>query len=181
MLDKHPQSSPPPDPTPPPALLSEAAILKGVQTFPNASATGPFGLRLSHLCRHRRTSPLEVGSSRQQKRLVNLVRADNAKFVPSGKRHVTKGLATISCPFAFSTLTPLQLGVGVRDRYEAIVGAACIHPSNLCRLLLLDFSNVFNNVSQESINVRLCIPSIYSSLDGVLLLLSAYIPPRPGN
>ena len=44
MLVKHPQAPPPsvpPDPAPPSATLSEAVILKGVKSFPNASAPGP--------------------------------------------------------------------------------------------------------------------------------------------
>ena len=49
MQSKHPQAPPPsvpPDPVPSPAVLSEPAVLKGVRSFPNASAPGPSGLHL---------------------------------------------------------------------------------------------------------------------------------------
>ena len=52
MLNKHPQAPPPALPTgsvPPPAILRDSAILRGVKSFPNGSAPGPSGLRPSHL------------------------------------------------------------------------------------------------------------------------------------
>ena len=52
MLQKHPQAdlpSLPPDPVPSPYSLSEAAVLKAVRSFPKGSASGPSGLRPSHL------------------------------------------------------------------------------------------------------------------------------------
>ena len=52
MQAKHPQSPPvypPPGPVPPPIVLHEAAIRKGVLSFPRGSAPGPSGLRPSHL------------------------------------------------------------------------------------------------------------------------------------
>ena len=52
MLQKHPQAdlpSLPLDTVPTPYSLSEATVLKAVRSFPKGSASGPSGLRPSHL------------------------------------------------------------------------------------------------------------------------------------
>ena len=154
MLGKHPQAPPPSlpsGPTPASVTLSEAVILKGVKSFPNASAPGPSGLRPSHLkeavkCPSPDRANLIIS---RLTRFTNLLAAGQtplpvtphlcgATLLASPKskgghrpiavgevlrRLTSKCLAIVSRSLAFAYLTPLQLGVGVRGGCEAIVHA----------------------------------------------------------
>ena len=185
MLGKHPQVPPPSvpsGPTPASVTLSEAVILKGVKSFPNASAPGPSGLRPSHLkeavkCPSPDRANLIIS---RLTRFTNLLAAGQtplpvtphlcgATLLASPKskgghrpiavgevlrRLTSKCLAIVSRSLAFTYLTPLQLGVGVRGGCEAIVHAVSSlmssSPSSSCWTLQLDFSNAFNNISRVS-------------------------------
>ena len=82
------------------------------------------------------------------------------------RRLVSKCLATATRTTALSLLAPLQLGVGARGGYEAIIHATshlmATSPTNHRWSLLLDFSNAFNNISRESmfVEIRRHIPSL---------------------
>ncbi len=137
------------DPVPSPAILSEPAVLKGVRSFPNASAPGPSGLRPSHLQEAIRCPSPDCAAQALTTltSLVNLLAAGRApsSVLPhlcgaillvspkkSGSHHpitvgevlhrlTSKCLASTSCRFAISSLTPLQLGVGIKGGCEAII------------------------------------------------------------
>ncbi len=174
------------DPVPSPAILSEPAVLKGVRSFPNASAPGPSGLRPSHLQEAIRCPSPDCAAQALTTltSLVNLLAAGRAppSVLPTSveppslpcprraavtpphppiavgevlRRLASKCLASTSCLSAISSLTPFQLGVGVKGGCEAIIHT----PSHLlsssddpdqCRCLFLDFSNAFNCISKES-------------------------------
>ena len=74
------------------------------------------------------------------------------------RRLVSKCLATLVRLPALSLLAPLQLGVSVRGGCEAIVHATSQLMSSLpgeqCWVLLLDFTNAFNNISREAMFVE---------------------------
>ena len=185
----------PPGPVPSPASLSEPVILKGVRSFPNASVPGPSGLRPSHL-REAVVCPSPDRASQALSSLtclINLLAAGKAppSVLPhlcgatllasrkkSGghrpiavgevlRRLTSKCLASASRHSAISTLTPLQLGVGVRGGCEAIIHAtshlvSSPSSSNQRWCLFLDFSNAFNCISRESmfVEIRRRIPSL---------------------
>ncbi len=142
MRKKHPQAPPPSvplDPVPSPAILPEPAVLKGVRSFPNASAPGPSGLRPSHLQEAIRCPSPDCAAQALTTltSLVNLLAAGRAppSVLPhlcgatllaspkkSGghrpiavgevlRRLTSKCLASTSRSSAISSLTPLQLGV----------------------------------------------------------------------
>ena len=73
----------------------------------------------------------------------------------------------VSRPQVVASLTPLQLGVGVKGGCEAMVHSVSSKRSSSsspsqCWTLLLDFSNAFNNISRESMStqIRQSVPSI---------------------
>ena len=74
------------------------------------------------------------------------------------RRLVSKCLATFVRLPACSLLAPLQLGVSIRGRCEAVVHATSQLMSSLpdeeCWTLLLDFTNAFNNISREAMFVE---------------------------
>ena len=84
------------------------------------------------------------------------------------RRLTSKCLSWAVKKAAYRTLTPLQLGVGVKCGCEAIVHSVSRTlkdyntPPEDCWVLLLDFSNAFNSVSRNQMikEVRACIPSI---------------------
>ena len=154
MLNKHPQDSlpaTPPGPAPPTSTLSEAAIKKGVRSFPNGSAPGPSGLRPSHV-REAVDCPSPDRANNMLSSLTKFVnhlaagqappsilphlcgatllaiRKKNGGLRPiaAGEvlcRLVSKCLATATRTTALSLLAPLQLGVGARGGCEAIIHA----------------------------------------------------------
>ncbi len=198
MRKKHPQAPPPSvplDPVPSPAILSEPAVLKGVHSFPNASAPGPSGLRPSHLQEAIRCPSPDCAAQALTTltSLVNLLAAGRAppSVLPhlcgatllaspkkSGghrpiavgevmRRLTSKCLASTSRSSAISSLTPLQLGVGVKGGCEAIIHSTShlLSSSNdpdQCWCLFLDFSNAFNCISRESMfaEIRQRIPHL---------------------
>ncbi len=141
----------PPGPPPSPTLLPESIIFRSVKSFPNASAAGPSGLRPSHLreailC----PSPDRAGQILSSlSRFVNLLASGRAPISilshlcgatllacrkKSGghrpiavgevlRRLTSKCLSYSSRSTVTSTLTPLQLGVGVKGGCEAIIHA----------------------------------------------------------
>ena len=178
-----PPPSVPPDPALPSATLSEAVILKGVKSFPNASAPGPSALRPSHL-REAVRCPSPDRANLVLSALTNFTNLLAAGRTPppvlphlcgasllscpkakGGHRPIAVGevlnrltskcLAIVSRSLASTSLTPLQLGVGVRGGCEAIVHAVSSlmssSPPSCGWSLLLDFSNAFNNLSREKI------------------------------
>ncbi len=198
MRKKHPQAPPPSvplDPVPSPAILPEPAVLKGVRSFPNASAPGPSGLRPSHLQEAIRCPSPDCAAQALTTltSLVNLLAAGRAppSVLPhlcgatllaspkkSGghrpiavgevlRRLTSKCLASTSRSSAISSLTPLQLGVGVKGGCEAIIHStshllsSCNDPDQ-CWCLFLDFSNAFNCISRESMfaEIRQRIPHL---------------------
>ena len=152
MLEKHPQVPPPTllsGPAPPPLILSESVVKRGVRSFPNGSAPGPSGLRPSHLreavcCPSPDRAALVLSPLTK---FLNLLAAGQAptaitphlcgaSLLASRKRKgghrpiavgevlrrlVSKCLASLVRSAATSLLTPLQLGVNVRGGCEAIV------------------------------------------------------------
>ena len=189
-----PPPSVPPDPAPPSATLSEAVILKGVKSFPNASAPGPSALRPSHL-REAVRCPSPDRANLVLSALTNFTNLLAAGRTPppvlphlcgasllacpkakGGHRPIAVGevlrrltskcLAIVSHSLASTSLTPLQLSVGVRGGCEAIVHAVSSlmssSPPSCGWSLLLDFSNAFNNLSREKMFTQICqrIPSI---------------------
>ena len=72
------------------------------------------------------------------------------------RRLTSKFLSTAVCHTSFSTLTPLQLGVGIKGGRKAIVHATS-HllssdlPADQRWTLLLDFWNAFNSINCEAI------------------------------
>ncbi len=183
----------PPGPPPSPTLLPESIILRSVKSFPNASAAGPSGLRPSHLreailC----PSPDRAGQILSSlSRFVNLLASGRAptSVLPhlcgatllacrkkSGghrpiairevlRRLTSKCLSYSSRSTVTSTLTPLQLGVGVKGGCEAIIHATShllSSTSNKSWGLFLDFSNAFNCINQEAMfrEFRNCIPNL---------------------
>ena len=152
MRAKHPQSppvNPPLGPAPPPIILHNAIVRKGVLSFPRGSAPGPSGLRPSHL-REAITCPspdLAEQFLSSLTRFANLLASGQvpksmaphlcgATLLPCRKksgghrpiaigevlRHlVSKCLAIHSRRDAVSRFYPLQLGVGISGGCEAIV------------------------------------------------------------
>ena len=193
---KAPPPTIPPDPTPHPPTISEQEVLKALKSFPSASAPGPSGLRPNHLkeaifC----PSPDRAAQiTRALSEVVRLLCAGRApvEVVPhlcgatllpcqkkgGGLRPIAVGEVlrrlTSKClshavqSEAYSTLTPLQVGVGVKGGCEAIVHSVSkvledpsISPDDRWTLLL-DFSNAFNNIDHGCIfeEIRARIPSL---------------------
>ena len=189
-----PPPSVPLDPAPQSVNLSEAILFKGVRSFPNGSSPGPSGLCPSHL-REAVMCPSPDGANfalSALTRFTNLLAAGQAppSVLPhlcgatllaspkekGGHRPIAVGevlrrltskcLAMVCRSLAFSSLTPLQLGVGVKGGCEVIVHAvsnllSSSSPSS-CWTLMLDFTNAFNSVNREAmfVQIRQRIPSI---------------------
>ena len=189
-----PPPSLPTDPLPSPTKLPVSAIMRGVKSFPCGSAPGPSGLRPSHLreavgC----PSPDRANSVLSSlTRFTNLLAAGQSPsfvlphlcgaslfavrkkcggFRPIAvgevlRRLTSKCLANAARHSAFSSLTPLQLGVCVKGGCEAIIHAASHLMSsssiNQRWTLLLDFSNAFNCINREAMfaEIRHRIPSL---------------------
>ncbi len=138
MLTKHPQAPPttlPPGPAPPPTTLPDQIILKSVKSFPKGSAAG---LRPSHLweavccpspdrARHiifipnpicQRPSGPSPSHSPPLWCLPCRKKNNGLRPIAVGevlRRLVSKCLALHVRSSSLSLLTPLQLGVGVRN------------------------------------------------------------------
>ena len=171
-----------PAPAPAPDDISEAEVLRALRSFPSGSAPGPSCCRANHLkeavlC----PSPDRASHAlRALSRVVNLLSAGGAppEVVPhlcgasliacrkkgGGLRPIAVGEVlrrlTSKCLSrsirndAFRTLTPLQVGVGVKAGCEAIVHSVSqvledpsIPPVERWTLLI-DFSNAFNSVNR---------------------------------
>ena len=189
-----PPPSLPTDPLPSLTKLPVSAIMRGVKSFPCGSAPGRSGFRPSHLreavgC----PSPDRANSVLSSlTRFTNLLAAGQSPsfvlphlcgaslfavrkkcggFRPIAvgevlRRLTSKCLANAARHSAFSSLTPLQLGVCVKGGCEAIIHAASHLMSsssiNQRWTLLLDFSNAFNCINREAMfaEIRHRIPSL---------------------
>ena len=189
-----PPPSLPTDSVPSPTKLPKSAIMRGVKSFSRGSVPGPSGLRPSHLreavgC----PSPDRANSILSSlTRFTNLLAAgqspssilphlcgaslfairkksDGLRPIAVGevlRRLTSKCLANAAHQSAFSSLTPLQLGVCVKGGCEAIIHAASHLMSsssiNLRWTLLLDFNNAFNRINREAMFGEFCrrIPSL---------------------
>ena len=154
--------------------LCQPAVLQGVRSFPNASAPGPSSLRPSHFQDAIRCPDCAAQALTTLTSLVNLLAAGRAppSVLPhlcgatllaspkkSGghrpiavgevlRRLTSKCLASTSRRSAISSLTPLQLGVGVKGGCEAIIHTtshllSSSDDPDQCWCLFLDFSNAF--------------------------------------
>lgn len=185
-----------PDPTTAPPNISEQDVFKALKSFPTGSAPGPSGLRANHL-KEAVLCPSPDCSARAIRALTNVVRCLCAGNVPrevvphlcgatllpirkkvSGLRPIAVGEVlrrlTSKCLSravqvdALSTLTPLQLGVGVKVGCEAIVHSVSrvledpSIPSDNCWTLMLDFTNAFNSIDRGRMfeEIRNRIPSL---------------------
>ena len=168
---------------PSPTILSEAIVLKGVRSFPNDSAPGPSHLRSSHL-RGAVGCPSPDRASRLLSaltRFINLLASGSVppSVVPhlcgatllalhkksGGLRPIAVGevlwrlaskcLANIVCSQILSSLSPLQMGIGVKGGCEAIIHTTFLllasKDTNIC-WTLLDFSNAFNSVQGDNVH-----------------------------
>ncbi len=182
IKSKHPQGPPasaPPDPPPPSATISESTVLKCSKSFPKGSAPGPSGLRPSHL-QEAVCYPSPDRANQLLSALIQFVNLLVAGRTPlsvtphlcgatllacpkksSGHRPIeTLRRLTSKClthhvrPTIQSLLTPLQLGIGVRNGCEAIIHASSqlmsTTPDTQHWTLLLDFSNAFNNFDRQT-------------------------------
>ena len=177
-----PPSIPPSQPQSPIELV-DTQVIKALRSFPNGSAPGPSNLRATHLkeavsC----PSPGKAAHATQAlTRVVSLLCNGHApsQIVPhlcgatllpiqkkgGGLRPIAVGeimrRLTSKClskcvkDEAFHTLTPLQVGVGVKVGCETVVHAVSriqedptTQPSDKWTLLL-DFSNAFNSISRS--------------------------------
>ena len=182
--------------TPTPTNVSEADVLRAVKSFPAGSAPGPSSLRASHL-KEALLCPSPDGAAHATWALSNVVRLlSNGCTPPEVAPHLC-GATLLACqkkdgglrPIAvgevlrrltskclshsvqeqaIQTLTPLQVGVGVKGGCEDIVHAvSCtLDDSNISPgeqwTLLLDFSNAFNNISRDYMfeEIRSHVPAI---------------------
>ena len=195
-LPKAPPPTIPPDPTPHPPTISEQEVLKALKSFPSASAPGPSGLRPNHL-KEAIFCPSPDGAAQITRALLEVVRLlcagrapvevvphlCGATLLPCQKkggglrpiavgevlrRLTSKCLSHAVQSEAYSTLTPLQVGVGVKGGCEANVHSVSkvledpsISPDDSWTLLL-DFSNAFNNIDRGCMfeEIRAHIPSL---------------------
>ena len=172
----------PPDPTPPPPNISDQDVLRALKSFPGGSAPGPSSLRANHL-KEAVSCPSPDRADQATRALAGVVRLLSAGRAPQqviphlcgatllacvkksgglrpiavgeGLRRLTsKCLSRAVQVEAISTLSPLQVGVGVRTGCEAIVHSVSRvleDPSIKSEdrwVLLLDFSNAFNSVDR---------------------------------
>jgi hypothetical protein len=186
----------PPAPLPSQVKFDSSAVVKALLSFPAGTAPGPSGLRASHL-KEAVSCPSPNRSSSFVQGLTNLVNSLCANTLPpeisihlcgatllalrkkSGgfrpiaigevlRRLVSKCVVRAVHTSSLTTLSPLQVGVGVSAGAEAIVHAVnCIQdnsslPPDTKWVLLVDFSNAFNSVSRNCMfnEVRSHIPSI---------------------
>ena len=186
----------PPGPTPPPPTISEAGVLKALKSFPSGSAPGPSNLRANHL-KEAVQCPSPDRAAHATRALTGVIQLLCAGHGPPDiiphlcgatllaskkkggglrpiavgevlRRLTSKCLSHLARSEAIKTLSPLQLGVGVRGGCEAIIHAVnSVHrdantPPGEQWTLLLDFSNAFNSIDRHSmfVEVRARIPSL---------------------
>ena len=185
-----------PPPTPPSPIISETCVLKALKSFPSGSAPGPSNLWANHLKEAIQCPSLDW-SAHATCALTGVIQLLCAGHCPpdimphlcsatllaskkkgGGLRPIAVGevllcltskcLSHLARSEAIETLTPLQLGVGVRVGCEVFVHAvnsvqrvANIPPREQWTLLL-DFSNAFNSIDRHSmfLEVRARIPSL---------------------
>ena len=140
-----------PSPTPPSPTISETCVLKALKSFPSGSVPGPSNLRANHLKEAVQCPSLDR-SAHAIRVLTGVIQLLCAGYCPSdiiphlcgatllaskmkggGLRPIAVGevlcrltskcLSHLARSEAIETLTPLQLGVGVRVGCEAIVHA----------------------------------------------------------
>ena len=166
-----------------PIELVDTQVIQALRSFPNGSAPGPSNLRANHL-KEAVSCPSPGKAARATQALTRVVsllcdgRAPSqivphlcgATLLPIQKkgcglrpiavgevlrRLTSKCLSKCVKDEAFQTLTPLQVGVGVKVGCETVVHAVsriqedpAIQPSDKWTLLL-DFSNAFNSISRS--------------------------------
>ena len=186
MQQKHPRGCLPlPNADPPPsAEITATHLEKALQSFPASSAPGPSGLRPTHLKEavfekgHTNgnsaatslldfcwlmvagqlpsaMAPFFCGAT-----LLAAIKKDGShRPIAVGevlRRLVCKCLSFAVRRSASSTLSPLQVGVGVPNGCEAIIHAASKAledgsiPPDSKWVLALDWSNAFNSISRQS-------------------------------
>ena len=170
-------------------------MAKAIRSFPNDSAPGPSLLRANHL-KEAITCPSPECGSQSLKALTSTVKLLAVGLAPreviphlcgafllavkkkgGGHRPIAVGevlcrltskcLSTAVRAEVIRILTPLQVGVGVREGCEAIIHSVSrtleredIAPDSRW-ILLLDFSNAFNTISRECMfKIRSRIPSL---------------------
>ena len=184
------------DPVPSSVTISEEGVIKALRSFPSGTAPGTSCLRANHL-KEAVFCPSPARANPALLSLVKVVNCLCARHAPPEVVPHLCGAALFACkkkggglhPIAVgevlrcltskcvaravsheaaTILSPVQLGVGVRDGCEAIVHAvsrvqedADIPPEDRWTLLL-DFSNAFNSVNREAMfkEVRARIPSM---------------------
>ena len=169
-----------------------------MQSFPNGSACGPDGLRLQHL--KELTGISAMGGGKELLRaLTAFLTFKERSHSPSNlhfhchtdcpaeerggiwliavgltlRRLVVKCASFHVCRSMGAMIVPLQLGFGTPLGCEVAVHTACLylsnsHPDHI--LLMLDFSNAFNCLSQDRVlkAVKDSVPELYSSTYGNL-------------
>ena len=180
-LPKSPPPLPLSTPPSPPTFIIETDVFKALCSFPGDSAPGPSLLRANHLRKAIHCPTPDCGNKafRAISGTVNLLYVGRAPsgVVPhlcgatllasckkgGGYRPITVGevlrrlnskcLSRAALPDTLRSLTPLQVGVGVKAGCEAIVHSVAHtlddpnpHPDSR-GILQLDFSNAFNSIS----------------------------------
>ena len=186
----------PPGTPPPPPEISHQDVLRALKSFPSGSSPGPSGLRANHL-KEAVLCPSPDHAAKATRALSGVVRLLAAGHSPQAvvphlcgaillacqkkggglrpiavgevlRRLTSKCLSRAVQDQAISSLTPLQVGVGVKVGCEAIVHSVAhvledstIPPDNRWTLLL-DFSNAFNSVHRGCMfeEIRTRIPSL---------------------
>ena len=186
----------PPGTPPPPPEISHQDVLRALKSFPSGSSPGPSGLRANHL-KEAVLCPSPDHAAKATRALSEVVRLLAAGHSPQAvvshlcgaillarqkkggglrpiavgevlRRLTSKCLSRAVQDQAISSLTPLQVGVGVKVGCEAIVHSVAhvleeptIPPDNRWTLLL-DFSNAFNSVHRGCMfeEIRTRIPSL---------------------
>ena len=184
------------DPVPLSADISEGDVLRALKSFSGGSAPGPSGCRANHL-KEAVLCPSPDHSAFALRALTEIVKLLCAGDTPAEVVPYLCGASLLACqkkggglrPIAvgevlrrlsskclsravqrdaFRSLTPLQVGVGVKTGCEAIVHSVTrtledpnIQPEE-CWTLLLDFSNAFNSIPHGRMfeEVRARLPSI---------------------
>ena len=193
MLGKHPYST---RPYSPPPNISEQDVIRALKSFPSGSVPGPSSLRANHL-KEAVSCPSPDRTAQALRALSGVVSLLVAGCAPQDlvpylcgatllacqkkggglrpiavgevlRRLTSKCLSRAVQEVAISTLTPLQVGMGVRVGCEAIVHAVSrlledpSTPSDDRWTLLLDFSNACNSINRSCMfeEIRTCIPSL---------------------
>ena len=181
--------------------VSPEEVVSALKSFPTGSAPGPSGLRANHLkeavfCSSPHHAHLTLQSLTS---FVNLLCAGKApqvivphlcgaSLLPCKKkdgglrpiavgevlRRLSSKCATRAVlPDALSILSPLQVGVGLPGRCDAVLHSvmSVLHdtniPSNNKFTLLVDFSNAFNSINRAAMfkEVRSRLPKITSWME----------------